>query len=238
VWLHDHQIDSHPDRLTSSELLGAQRLFSCTPPADLPQGPLAALSGALQTLQWAAVVPAALGPLESPTSLNLTVGSPTMLAPFIRTRYEELRPDRIRFRMEARACPEDFECNHWPLLGWYLRSKKTPASSKASLLSALYGSFPTPLWLWAHGWKIDRECVHCGRILDLRHVINGCEEQGLFQKFLIALSPIPIPRPEPDPGIKCIVHGAPCSWETFALEPGRPVYTDGSAVNSQYSEIA
>jgi hypothetical protein len=35
-----------------------------------------------------------------------------------------------------------------------------------------------------------------------------------------------------------MMHGAPCEWDAFALELGSPVYTDGSAVHVQHTEIA
>jgi hypothetical protein len=238
VWMSDHPATIHPDRLTAVELTQAQRMFSQRPPDELPQGPLAAIAGSLEALCWTAVIPSCMGPPDNPTALNMTVGSPTMLAHFVRCRYEELRFGRLKDRMDSRACPVPFDRIHWPLLGRFLRSKKTPVSSKSALLSALYGSFPSPLWLWRHGWKIDRDCIHCGRPLDLRHVLNGCEDEGLFQKFTAALTPLPVPQPDPDEGIRCMINGVATPWEQFELEPGRPVFTDGSATHVQYPEIA
>jgi len=66
VWMSDHPQDIHPDRLTSRELTQAQRIFSRHGPEELPQGPLAAIAGALAALQWTAVVPQCLGPPDAP----------------------------------------------------------------------------------------------------------------------------------------------------------------------------
>jgi hypothetical protein len=35
-----------------------------------------------------------------------------------------------------------------------------------------------------------------------------------------------------------MVHGTTRDWDAFALEPGFPVYADGSAIHVQYPEIA
>jgi hypothetical protein len=65
LWLQAHPT-AHTDRLTPAELRAAQRLFSHTPVAELPQGPLAAIAGALDLLQWTSVLPESVGPRDCP----------------------------------------------------------------------------------------------------------------------------------------------------------------------------
>jgi hypothetical protein len=133
VWVSDHRQAIHPDSLTAPELTQAQRIFARHAPDELPQGPLAAIAGALAALEWTAVVPVCLGPPDAPLALNITVGSPTMLAHCVRVRYEELRLARICDRMNDRPCPIPFDSFHWPLLEHFLLSKRTPVSSKSAM---------------------------------------------------------------------------------------------------------
>jgi hypothetical protein len=85
--------------------------------------------------------------------------------------------------------------------------------------------------------------LHCQQPLHVRHILNGCEADGLYDKLVAALRTldIPTPRSEDDiyvEGIVRKVRGFPAEWPDFTLSPGQPIYTDGSAIHVTYPEIA
>ena len=61
----------------------------------------------------------------------------------------------------------------WDLFRSFLGKKKIPSADKAACIAAVYGSFPTPAWLWAHGWKIEPRCELCGFLNDMGHIWQG-----------------------------------------------------------------
>jgi hypothetical protein len=236
VWMQDHPTDTHPDRLSPEELRQAQRLLVQPDREALPQGPLAAVAEALRTLQWTMALPHACGPVDNPLQYDMTIGSPSMLAHFIRRRYETVRLEHVASTLNGRPTPLPSADIHWPLVTRFLRSSKIPTSSKAALLSFLYGAYPSPAWLWAHGWQTDNVCLHCQQPLSARHVLNGCDSTGLYDRLITALRsfPIPTPRTEDDiftGDIVRKVQGFPDAWPQFQFVPGVPLFTDGSAIH-------
>jgi hypothetical protein len=243
VWMQDHPADVHPDRLSPEELRLAQRLLAQPAREALPQGPLAAVAEALHTLQWTMVLPHACGPAENPLQYDMTIDSPNMLAHFIRQRYEKIRLGHVMGTLNGRHTPLPPEDIHWSLVTRFLRSRKIPATAKAALLSFLHGSYPSPAWQWALGWRMESVCLHCQQPLTARHVLNDCENTRLYDRIIAALRKFPIPAPRTDDDIYTgdivrKVQGFPDEWPQFQFAPGSPLFTDGSAIHVNYPEIA
>jgi ribonuclease HI len=107
-----------------------------------------------------------------------------------------------------------------------------PSKHKSACLSALHGTFPTPAWLWAHGWDSHNECSACGQTDDLIHVVNGCGPPTVDPQQIIAKALKPLAKPEVfdiNESIVCTINGWPVNCEDFMFDPDLPIYTDGSA---------
>ena len=126
---------------------------------NLPQGPARAIKACLDWLGWKMPM-AHLLVTEEGEELDMERGSPAMLKHYIRIAHENkanLNCDKV---LELRGTPLALGKQiDWFLLRKILRKKNLSAKIKATVLEILYGTVPTPSWLWAHGWKIKPRCV-------------------------------------------------------------------------------
>ena len=122
----------------------------------------------------------------------------------------------------------------WDLLRTFLGRKKMPSVDKSACISALYGTFPTPAWLWAHGWEACHTCAACGQVNDLPHVTNGCGHPVIDHVGDIVKALTPLRKPEIFDIIElmlCTINGCPVPIGDVAFDPDLPIYTDGSAMH-------
>jgi ribonuclease HI len=119
--------------------------------------------------------------------------------------------------------------------------EKTPSKHKSACLGALHGTFPTPAWLWAHGWDSQHDCPDCGQTADLIHLMNGCGPPSFDPQAVIAKALVPLVKPEVfdiKELIACTINGFPVNFEDFSFDPDIPIYTDGSAKDIGIEAIA
>jgi hypothetical protein len=111
---------------------------------------------------------------------------------------------------------------------------------KTALLEILHGTTPTPSWLWAHGWKIPPTCTQCGCQDNIDHMANGCAPQVNVRKLICkALTRIPIPEKHNlRPDVMYYINGFPVDKADFRFQHTEPIFTDGSAKNIQWPDIA
>ncbi len=104
----------------------------------------------------------------------------------------------------------------------------------AACLAAMYGTFPTPAWLWAHGWEACHICFACNKPTDLPHATNGCGAHKVNYLADIGRALAPTDKPEVFDICElmvCTVNGCPVLSDDFSFDPKLPIFTDGSATN-------
>ncbi len=166
--------------------------------------------------------------------LDMTRGSPTMLKHYVVLAHQDNVNKELATLFAVKGLLAADQTLDWDLLRSFLGKKKIPSIDKAACIAALYGSFPTPAWLWAHGWEACNTCFACEQTNDLAHVTNGCGPPNIDYVKDIAKALAPLRKPEVFDIVElmlCTINGCPVPMENFAFDPDLPIYTDGSAMH-------
>jgi hypothetical protein len=232
VWMAtDPAGPTDSDVLTHHELVLAARTIQNTDQA-LPQGPLLAVRQALSFLGWTIQLPYHFCN-HTGQLLNLSAGTPACLRHHIRNRFASLQERQLRDRLHERPTAI---VPHWPLVRRLVHSKQLQRHHKSALMSAIYGTLPSPAWLAAHGWKIEGTCRHCGQDRTAHHEAAGCGHPCPLRS-LLAATQVP-PKLDTEDGIIAYRNGTRVPEQDITFQAGIPIYTDGSAAHVHYPELA
>jgi hypothetical protein len=179
VWLVSHPGPAHSDALTAEELTAAAHRILMHEPMPLPQGPLLATYSALDFLKWNLAPPCGITDANG-NSLDLSHGSPSLLTHYVRVRFQEIQESCLESRLALRP-NSAVQSPHWPLVRRFLDSKRPNKKQKASLLSTLYGTLPTPSWRSLHGWDTQAHCDIGHSLCDFTHLVHGCHPGQAIQ---------------------------------------------------------
>ena len=206
----------------------------------LPQGPAKAIRASLEWFGWKMPM-AHIFINNKGDELDMERGSPAMLKHYMRIDHEDLANKDCDKCIHLRGTPlNEDEKLDWYLIRKILRKKKRSAKIKSTLLEILYGTVPTPNWLWAHGWKVSPRCTQCGCDNNIDHLAGGCAAQTNIRKEVCkALRTVAIPEKQKlKPDVLYFINGWPADKDDFVFDNGCPIYTDGSAKNVQWPDIA
>jgi hypothetical protein len=239
IWLATDPARRRPrDTLKYHELHEAHARFIGA--HSLPQGPARAIKDSLSWFGWTMPKPHILL-TSTGEELDMEMGSPAMLKHYLIRAHEE-KADKaceevINQRGTPLSCGEKLD---WFLIRKILRKKKIPAKVKTTILEIVYGTAPTPSWLWAHGWQISPTCDQCGCQKDIDHLASGCAPRDNIRKLICkALTTIKVPEKcNVFSEIKYFVNGCLMDKKKFRFQPDEPIFTDGSAKNIQWPELA
>ena len=234
--------DRHGDCLGGYEAHGICNILNDeAKSSNLPQGPVRAIADSLKWFNW--TMPKAILLLDDLLQeLDMSLGTPAMLKSFLVASFQRKTMKINKATIAGRPNNLPAETN-WAAILKIIRSRKVAPSIKQVVLEVIYGTLPTPHWLWNHGWQISNTCKGCGEIDDFQHALTGChgskEEQQLLQKWKTGMVHIPLPPLlRTKEGFFCSVNGFPCALQDFCFDYSRPIYTDGSAKDIGWAGIA
>ena len=164
-----------------------------------------------------------------------------MLRYYLKLAYEAVTPAGLNDKLVQRGTIAPGEKVDWLCFTRAMARLVLPLPATNRLLEMLYGTVPTPMWLWAHGWQCESICTLCNQQLDLEHCLQGCFQVGAevttkWKRAILEITPPPIE--DVREGIFAFINGRPIPWEVFHFDEGAPIYTDGSAKHVRWPAIA